>query len=156
MRLLALRGRTTAEVRRLLTRRGHGAEEVEAVLARLIAGRYLDDAEYAASYVRTRGSRRALGPARLAAELRGKGVGEREIAAALEAQAGAEAPEAAAGRAAARKWRALRGLPPEVARRRLAAHLERQGFPVELVLKICRTYAGGDESAPPAERLTRR
>jgi regulatory protein len=156
VRLLALKGRTAAEVGRLLERRGFEPGEIEGVLTRLVSSGYLNDAEYAASYVRTRGARRALGPVRLAAELRAKGIADAEIAAALAARAAAEDPAAAAERTAARKWRSLRHLAPEVARRRLAAHLARQGFPADLVLTICRTTIAGDDASPPAERPPRR
>jgi regulatory protein len=156
VRLLALKGRTAAEVRRLLDRRGFEPGEIEGVLARLIRSGYLNDAEFAASYVRTRGARRALGPVRLAAELRAKGIADADIAAALAARAATEDPAVAAARAAARKWQSLRHLTPEVARRRLAAHLERQGFSTDLVLTICRTTIAGDDASPPAERPPRR
>jgi regulatory protein len=116
-------------------------------VARLTASGYLNDAEYARSYVRIRATQRALGPGRLAQELRVKGVAEAEIAAALAALAAEEGPAASAARAAARKMRALAALPPEVARRRLAAHLARQGFSAEIVLQTCRTVVpqGGDD-----------
>jgi regulatory protein len=143
VRALALRPRTTHEIRELLLRRDCAPEEVEATLARLARGGYLDDAAYARRYVQSRGPRRALGPARLRRELSVKGIADAEIDAAL-AELGAEQdPRELARQAARRKLRSLGGLPPAVARRRLAAYLERQGFSVEIILAVCRGAVPG-------------
>ncbi|MBI4573313.1 MAG: regulatory protein RecX [candidate division NC10 bacterium] len=147
VKLLAMRALSTQELRQRLLRRGYPPPEIDAVLARLRASRYLDDAEYARAWARTRAHRRSLGPARLANELRARGIADAEISNALdEAFAGTSAREVAEA-AATRKLKGLRGLAQAVARRRLAAHLTRLGFAVEIVLALCRKhFPHGDES----------
>jgi regulatory protein len=138
LRLLAMRARSTEDLRGRLRRRGYAPEEIEPVIARLTAAGYLDDAGFARSWVRSR-AHRAFGPARLARELRAKGVPEAEVAAVLGEAAAAQDVRQAAEVAASRKLHALRGLAPEVVRRRLAAHLLRQGFTMDVVLDLLRS-----------------
>jgi len=140
VKLLAARDLTTHEVWQRLARGGYARDQISAVITRLMASRYLDDAEYARRWARTRAHRRSVGPARLARELRAKGVAEEHIAGALADAFGEQDAREVAEAAALRKLRTLRGLAPEVARRRLAAHLTRQGFATEIVLALCRKY----------------
>ena len=136
LKQLALRARSAEEVRRSLARRGYGGDEIAAVIARLTALRYLDDADFARTWVAARARRTPTGPARLARELRAKGIAEEW-----------DVSEAAAA-AVRRKLPSLRGVPSGVARRRLAAFLERRGFSAEIILAICRTqFRGAEESS---------
>jgi regulatory protein len=127
-------------VRHTLLRRGYAAQDIAAVIARLAAARYLDDAEFARTWVSARAQRGVAAPARLARELRTKGVAPGEIAAALHALREEWDPAEAAGEAAKRKLKSLQGLPAPAARRRLAAFLDRRGFSPEIVLATCRRY----------------
>lgn len=147
LKQLALRARTVEEVRRSLARRGYGRDEIAAVLARLTAFGYLDDADFARTWVSTRARRTATGPARLARELRAKGVAEAEIGAALRSLAEEWDVAEAAAAAVRRKLPSLRGVPPSVARRRLVAFLERRGFSAEIILAVCRTQFRGTEES---------
>lgn len=144
---IAVRARTTHEVRQTLTRRGYAPRDVAAVIARLTAARYLDDADFARTWVSARARRGVAAPARLARELRTKGVSAAEIAAALRALQDQWDPAEAAGEAAKRKMKLLQGLPAPVARRRLAAFLDRRGFSPEIVLATCRRYVAGVDDA---------
>jgi len=137
---IAVRARTTHEVRQTLTRRGYASREVAAVIARLTAARYLDDADFARTWVSKRARRGAAAPARLARELRTKGIAAAEIAAALRALQEDWDPAEAAGEAAKRKLKSLQGLSAPVTRRRLAAFLDRRGFTPEIILATCRRY----------------
>jgi len=150
VKLLAMRALSTQELRQRLAGRGYPPGEISAVVARLTAARYLDDADYARAWAHARAHRRSLAPARLARELRARGIAESEISDALdEAYAGRSAREIAEA-AATRKLKGLRGLAPAVARRRLAAHLTRLGFAVEIVLALCRShFPHGDEPNDP-------
>jgi regulatory protein len=140
VKLLTLRALSTQELRQRLARRGYVADQIRAVVARLTASRYLDDAEYARAWARARARRHSVGPARLAQELRSKGILDTAISAALrEAFSERDAGQVAED-AASRKLKALQGLPPEVARRRLGAFLTRQGFTGEVVLALCRKH----------------
>jgi regulatory protein len=140
LKYLALRARTTHEVRQALTRRGCPPEEVAAVIARLTAAGYLDDAAFARTWASARARRGAAAPARLARELRTKGVAAGEIASALRGLRDEWDAAAAAGEAAKRKLKSLQGLPMPVARRRLAAFLDRRGFSPEIILATCRKH----------------
>jgi regulatory protein len=138
LKQLANRARSADEIRRALARRGYDRNEVEAVLARLTASRYLDDAEFARTWVTTRARRSLMGPARLARELRAKGIPEGDISAALRSLAEEWDSREAGREAVRRKLPSLQGLPPAVARRRLATFLERRGFNPEVILAMCR------------------
>lgn len=140
VKLLAMRALTAHELRQRLVRRGYAADEIEAVVARLIASRYLDDVEYARAWARARAHRHSLGPVRLVRELRSKGIPEAEISRAVREAFGERDAREAAEAAAGRKVQELRGVPPEVARRRLGGFLTRKGFAVEIVLALCRKY----------------
>jgi regulatory protein len=124
----------------MLGRRGYGREEIAAVLARLSAARYLDDADFARTWVTTRAHRGTAGPARLVRELRGKGIADAEIEAALRALHEEWNAAEAAGEAARRKLKSLQGLSADAARRRLAGYLDRRGFAPDIILVTCRKY----------------
>jgi regulatory protein len=138
--LLAARARSAEEVRRRLRRQGYASAEIEAAVTRLTAAGYLNDAAFAAEWMRSRLTRQRLGPGRLTRELRAKGIGEAEIAAALAELTAERDVRQVAAEAATRRLAGLRGLPPATARRRLAAYLTRRGFPVEVIVALCREH----------------
>jgi regulatory protein len=140
VKLLAMRALTAHELRQRLARRGYAADEIQQVVARLVASRYLDDVQYARAWAHARAHRHSLGPARLARELRSKGIAEAEISRAVREAFGERDAREVAEAAAARKRQELRGVSPEVARRRLGAFLTRKGFAVEIVLALCRKH----------------
>jgi len=144
LRLLAMRARTTQDVAARLARRGYTPAEIEPVLRRLTAARYLDDAGFARSWARSP-AHRGFGPGRIARELRARGVPESEVSAVLGELADERDIRGEAQAVAAKKLHALRGLPPAVVRRRLAAHLARRGFTTDVVLELLRRLPGGDE-----------
>jgi regulatory protein len=148
VKLLALRARSTREIRETLRRQGYASDEIADAIARLTATHYLDDAEFARNWVSARARRGPTGPARLARELRAKGIADAEICAAIDALAGEWDPAVSADAAARRKVQSLGGVPSVVARRRLAAHLERRGFSPEIIIAMCRKHLpGGDDPA---------
>ena len=135
-----MRALTTHELRQRLARRGYAADQIQTVVARLAASRYLDDAEYARAWACAQAHRHSVGPARLARELRSKGIAEAEISDALREAFDERDAREVAEAAAVRKLKTLQGLAPEVARRRLGAFLTRRGFSVEFVLALCRKH----------------
>lgn len=140
VKLLGMRALTTQELRQRLARRGYVADQIQAVVARLTASRYLDDEEYARAWARARAHRHSVGPVRLRRELRSKGIAETEISDALREAFGERDARDVAEAAALRKLKTLQGLAPEIALRRLGAFLTRQGFTAEVVLALCRKY----------------
>jgi regulatory protein len=82
---LMRRAHSIHEMRKYLERRADDKEIISSVIARLRELRYLDDARYAADYARQRAQTRRQGPFRITRELRGRGVCNRHIEAALDA-----------------------------------------------------------------------
>ncbi|MBX6363116.1 MAG: RecX family transcriptional regulator [Gemmatimonadetes bacterium] len=133
--LLAYRARSAAELRRRLLWKGFPPDVADEVLADLREKRYVDDAAFAAAFVRDRVHRRPRGRRRLVQELRARGV---EAATAGDAVDDAFADHAVSevelARAAAEAWIRKRGAlatdgdARRDARRRLRAYLARRGF----------------------------
>ncbi len=127
--MLAARERARAELGCKLSEKGYSSACVNAVLDRLEAEHLQSDERYAEEFVAQR-IRRGLGPLRIAAELRDKGISEELIAAWVETNDSAWSRRmavVAAGRfgdAAATDRR-------ELAKR--ARFLEYRGFPAELI-----------------------
>jgi regulatory protein len=120
-------------MRRSLARAGYEPAAVEAVLARLLEHRYLDDAGYAARVARTRLRYDGMGRHRIRQDLRMRGVDGKTAEAGI-AEAAAEAPEAEAlDRAAQKYWRLHTADEPPRRLRKLWAFLVRRGFPSGLV-----------------------
>jgi regulatory protein len=132
--LLARREHARAELRRKLAPHADSAEELEGLLDALTAERLLSDARYAQARVDARGGR--LGDARLAHELRTRGVADDEIDAALAA-VGSELDRARA--VWRKKFGALPGDRAEWARQ--ARFLQARGFSGESIRRVL----GGDE-----------
>jgi regulatory protein len=127
-RLLTARRRSVAELRSRLLDQGHPAEGVAQVLARLQAAGLLDDAALAAAYVHDGSRLKGHGRFRLRRELAAAGLAPELIDSVLDRDYPPEDEAAVALELARRRAPRLAGLPPEVARRRLAGFLERRGL----------------------------
>ena len=97
------------------------------VLDRLEQAGVIDDGAYAARLARTRFAEKGAARRAIADELRRKGLGEGQIAMALD-QISADDEQASALALARKKLSATRGLAPEVRRRRTEALLGRKGY----------------------------
>jgi regulatory protein len=97
LRALMRRAHSIHEMRQYLERRAEDKEVVSTVVARLRENQYLDDARYALEYARHHAQSRRQGRFRIARELRGRGVPDRHIEAALDSVF-AETDEAASVR----------------------------------------------------------
>lgn len=129
-RLLALRQRSTEELRRALLRKGLPNAAVEAQLLHLQEQGYLDDSAFARSWVAMRQrSATPRGAAVLRAELRQKGIDP--VILRLATDTGDEA--SAAYRAGSKRAVALKMLPHPEFRRRLFGFLARRGFEQDAV-----------------------
>lgn len=138
LRLLNYRPRSTAEVRQRLRGRGYDAEQIEAVVARLLGAGLLDDRAFARLWVENRLLNSPRGRQGLAAELRQKGVAPEVIAGVLD-EAAEEQDEAAQALELARgRDRALAGLDRAAFFRRLQSFLARRGFSADIVLQVAR------------------
>jgi regulatory protein len=141
LNLLSHRARTRRELKTRLRQKGFGPERIDTCLDRLEQRGLLDDAAVAAAFVRDRLRHRPRGKARLASELRAKGLDPDtahetidrvfDDEGASDAELAQEAAEGWIRRQGARIVSALGGEPgPErdKARRRLHGYLARRGF----------------------------
>jgi SOS response regulatory protein OraA/RecX len=131
--MLAQRRLTEAQLWKKLETRGYEHEDIASAVASCKADGYVDDRLYAALYVE--GSRKAVGDARLCADLVKRGI-DRE--AALNVVAEAELDQDARIEAACQK---ILRTQPELAYPSIARKLERLGFPSSLIYRVLRQHA---------------
>lgn len=142
--LLSYRARTEAELRRRLLRKEFPEDVVAEIAADLADKGLVDDAAFAATFLRDRVRHRPRGRMRLVQELRARGVpAETAGAATAELFEGDDAvSEPALAATAARAWLRKNGRPAAPdddadafwdARRRLYAYLARRGFAADAI-----------------------
>ena len=138
--LLEFKARSVDELRRRLRQKGGAADEVEAVIQRLLDQKLLDDADYARQFARSRLATTGASRRRIAQELGRKGIRRDAADEAIEALTGDEGvePLAAAQRVARKKWLSLASLDEPVRRRRLYAFLARRGFDPDEIRELMR------------------
>src|SRR5699024_3376089 len=140
LRLLKHRARSEHELRQRLLTAEHAADAVDEAVERIRAWGLLDDADFAAEWVRGRRRRRGRSRGALERELRDKGVAESHIARAVggidESDDRRQAAELVRGRLDRRPAEALSGPDVQGERRRLIAFLARRGYPTALAMKV--------------------
>ena len=147
--LLSYRPRSAREVETRLRQKGYSPEAIAAARARLDHYGLVDDAAFARYWVEQRQSFRPRGAAAVRAELRAKGVGAEEVAAALPS--GGDETEAAY-RAAQPRLRGLAGLDQTTFRQRLGAYLRRRGFAyAACAAAVARSWAEMSADPPPSD-----
>jgi regulatory protein len=148
VRLLAVRSRSTAELRARLRQKRVPDPQIRAVLHDLTAAGYLDDLAFARTWIAGRMASRLLGVRRLRWELREKGVPSSLVDQAMHELAEGEGVAAAEERGARalvmRRLLAYRGLPPDRRARRIAGLLQRRGFAPSTISRILRTLGSPD------------
>ena len=138
---LARRAYSVHDMRVYLERRAEDKEAVAGVMARLKDHKYLDDARYAKQFVRLRSELRKQGAFRIARDLRGHGVPDRHIEAAL-AERASESDDGATVRARlTRRLKTLRGPLDERKKASLYRSLLRAGFSGETIRRELRAVA---------------
>jgi regulatory protein len=133
LRSLARQRLTEVQLWSRLERKGYAEDEVRAAVQRCRSTGLLDDRLYAQLYVA--GSRKAVGDARLIAELVRKGIDKDE---ALRAVGENERSELARCRAAIEK---ILRTKPQTSYPTAARALERYGFPASLIYRSLREHA---------------
>jgi regulatory protein len=137
IRILRGASQSSASLQRKLERRGFIAEAATEAVERCVAAGYVNDAALATS-VAARHRRSGHGRARVAADLKARGVAGDLITEALDGQDDTE--EAAALAVATQLWD--RAGSPETrdrrARMRIAGALQRRGFSSALVVRVMR------------------
>jgi regulatory protein len=139
---LARQMRTVAELKRLMSRRVEpgeaGESKVEAVVARLLDQRYLDDPAFASTYTRLRQENQSFGKRRVQQELTRKGVQGELVASTIESAYAQVSEEELARRYIARK----RITKPKDAKQtaRLIRRLIGAGFSFATISKLLKTW----------------
>ncbi|OYV72055.1 MAG: hypothetical protein B7Z72_05620 [Gemmatimonadetes bacterium 21-71-4] len=149
--LLAARARSRAELRRQLLLKGEAAGSVDAALDLLERAGYLDDADYARQFARSKALGRGMSRRRVQQELAKRGIARELADAALAdvfADEGVGEGEAVA-RLARRKLRSLVRLDAPTRRRRLYAFLARRGFEHDDISRVLRDL--GEDGVEPAD-----
>lgn len=137
LRMLTSSPRTRAELAAGLRRKDCPEDVAQVVLDRLAAVGLVDDAAFAADFVRRQQEAKGLSGRALAQRLRAKGVDPQVTAEALDlVDPGLE--EEQARRLVAKKLRSLHGVEPQVQARRLAGMLARRGYGSELSMRLIR------------------
>ncbi len=156
--LLAIRSRTTQELRQRLVALGYPSGLVDQTIERLLVLEYLDDEGYARAWIAGRDRSRPRGASALRRELQRKGLGRELVDAALHERDDALDPETIEDAAASgprdpasadldaarrlldrRRLALLRGADPRKARQRAYGLLARNGFDPD----ICRRALAG-------------
>ncbi len=140
---LQSRDRTAGEIRRYLREKEYTDEEIEETLAFLREYRYVDDASYAARYLRY-AVERGKGPLKVRADLEGRGVAAALIREALEEGYPEELEQETALREG---QKAMAGKPAEQRfLDKTARRLQSRGFRASVITEvISRLRAAGSE-----------
>ncbi|MDH4161190.1 MAG: recombination regulator RecX [Nitrospirota bacterium] len=146
-RFLTIRPRSRYEVEHKLQDRDFPSDIITSVIDHLIRLGYLDDRRFAAQWAASRVRTRGFGRRRIEQELYTKGI-SRELITDTLRELFCDEPELdVARKEAEKKLRSLGRFDPEVRKRRLAGHLERKGFPAEIIGKVLRE-TGRDRREP--------
>ncbi len=136
LRLLSVRPRSAEELRQRLQSEGFLSAAIDACIRQLQDEGYLDDADFARRFARTRLIRKPMGPRALEYELRKKGIAEslrqRVIAELLPDDVELELAE----KTAQQKLKSYREKDRRVLERKLSAYLAQRGFTGETVRAV--------------------
>lgn len=145
--LLSARPYSVRALRRKLLQREVPADEVDAVVERLLGAGLLDDAGYALAYARSRMTGAGSSARRVRQELSRKGIAAEIAAPAVEQVIADEEIDTRAviERIARKKLATLGELEPPVIRRRLYAFLARRGYDLDEIQAVLRGIAAQSE-----------
>ena len=149
LNMIALRARASAELRRLLIRKGEPPEFVDVAIDRLVRAGFLDDASFARQFTRTKAVGAGLSRRRVQQELARRGVA-RDVADSAIAEVFDEErvdEEGTLERVARKKLKSLERLDAAVQRRRLYAFLARRGYNSDDIARTLRTVVSPADEA---------
>ena len=133
VRALMRRAHSVHEMKKKLERRSENKLLVQLVMARLKENGMIDDARYAKQFARQRTESRKQGKFRIARDLRGRGIPDRHIEAALEEAAKSTDEAAMVRQRIERKLRSFRGEIDEKKMASIYGSLLRAGFSADVV-----------------------
>jgi len=145
LRLLTSGPRTRAQLATALRKRRVPDEVADSVLGRFAEVGLIDDAAFARAWVESRHHGRGLARKALAAELRQRGVADREVRSAV-GLLGPQDELATAQRLVARRVAASRGKPMPVRARQLMSMLARKGYLAGLAAQVVREALEQDQA----------
>jgi regulatory protein len=151
LRLLTSAPRTRAQLATALRKRGIPGEVAESVLGRFAEVGLIDDAAFARAWVESRHHGRGLARRALSAELRQRGVPDREVRSAV-GMLGPQDELDAARRLVAKRVVATRGKPMPARARQLMGMLARKGYPAGLAAQVVREALEQDQEDGPDPR----
>jgi len=143
MRRLNVAPRSRGELTKYLLGKEFSADAIQRVLERVEGMGYIDDAQFARDWVRSRHRSRGLAPSALTRELLAKGIDLELIEAALT-ELSTEDTKERAYQLAAKKYRSLHSVEPSVAVRRIASLLQRKGYAPALCFQIAKETVGAN------------
>ena len=149
VRALMRRAHSVHEMKKKLERHSDNKLLVQVVMARLKENGMIDDARYAKQFARQRTETRKQGKFRIARDLRGRGIPDRHIEAALEETATTTDEAAMVRQRIERKLRSFRG---EIDEKKMASvyrSLLRAGFSGDVVRRELKAVTR--EEVPDAE-----
>jgi regulatory protein len=149
LNMIALRARSSAELRRLLVKKAELPEYVDVAIDRLLRAGFLDDASFARQFTRSKAVGAGLSRRRVQQELTRRGVA-REVVDAAIAEVFAEEhvdEEGTLERVARKKMKSLARLDSTVQRRRLYSFLARRGYDSDDIARTLRVVLLHDEAA---------
>jgi regulatory protein len=149
LRALARRAHSVHEMKKKLERRSDNKLLVQLVMARLKENGLIDDARYAKQFARQRTESRKQGKFRIARDLRGRGIPDRHIEAALEETAKSTDEGAMVRQRIERKLRSFRGEIDEKKMASMYRSLLRAGFSADIVRRELRSLTR--EEVPDVE-----
>lgn len=135
--LLSQRDYAAGEIQQKLLRLGYRPQTVEMVLYKLTSNNLIDDAQFARQWAASR-ARRSLGKARIAQELRRKGVDKEHMEEALEALDEDDMLRCAEELARKGFARAKSGEDPRKTIQRVMAQLARRGYGYDVAKEAIR------------------
>jgi regulatory protein len=141
---ISFKPRTEHEIRQKLLRAGFEPDTVESALSRLRELGYVDDAAYAASFVRSRVGTRGYGPVRIRRELHQRGVDRGIVDDAIRSNIVDDDEAGAAREQAAKRWPRLQSeADARKRRKKLFDFLLRRGFSFEVAAQAVEEVSGG-------------
>ena len=144
LNMLALRARSSNDLRRILLRKGESAEQVGIAIERLQQAGFLDDVSFARQFARSRVLGAGLSRRRIQAELARRGVARDVAGVAIDEVFGEESVDESATleRVARKKLLTLARLDAATQRRRLYAFLARRGYDSDDISRVVNELIG--------------
>ena len=144
MKYLTLKDRTVSEVQSYLDGKEFGEADVDATVERLKELGLLNDTRYAQRFVETRLSTKPVSRRRLREQMKGHGLSDTDIEAALDSL-DAESEEANAKAVALKFVRQFRTLDPEKRRERVLSRLIARGYAYDTARKAYETALSAED-----------